>query len=598
MTGKLAQLRQAIEAFIPDVHPTPGGESEPAFNFAVAVLLVLLTAWSLGTTEYGMCMGDAAGQVPLALHAQNPSLLNHDPIIIHYGAQYKSVVLTSAGVLGRIIPLPVAYCALLVVSRFLLIVAYYHLAFVLTNRRTTALLAVLTLTGFGYYSLGTYLGGVPLVEAYFVPRVAALPFALMALRTMVQEKYLRTAVLLGATILGHPPTGLGAVGLYIVYALMNYRPLRRDRFGLSLLIIACPILVGFFWAGQHTVGQRFIDDEWRRIIDSTCGPYIFVGQDKGWKRFFLAVLLGGLASLTLRSPRIRRVYLTLTVGAFLAIVVHYLGVDCLGLHVLMNADPERATFAVVAVSGIVSAALIAHLLIQSSILFRTVGGLLLLGMLCRADCRVIVVLYATAIVAAALAHRSVRQNRWAVGALAALGMATVTFFVFFCPVNGRSIPSAIRVDGAQALLEPAVLSERSKQGCFQGWEDIRQLGLRPVALQIESAHWIRDHSKVDDVICPPMCSAGSWQLFSERACCFGPQLKAYTFVSRPCAMETRAFLSRFSWKSDSSWSEIIRFAHDEAAQWVVIDEQVNAKRPSDPEPLFASGPYRVFRIDR
>ena len=67
-----------------------------AFDFVVVAALILITAFSLGRTPYGMVTGDAAGQVPLALHVENSALLNQDPIVAHYGAQYKSLFLLAA----------------------------------------------------------------------------------------------------------------------------------------------------------------------------------------------------------------------------------------------------------------------------------------------------------------------------------------------------------------------------------------------------------------------------------------------------------------------------------------------------------------------
>ena len=126
----------------------------------------------------------------MVLHAIDPSLLNRDPLITEVGTHYKSAAILILAAIARRTSLPVAYLIAQFAARFLLICACFVLAKSFTGSRSAAIIAAFLFTGFGYYSLGSYLGGVPLVEEKVLPRVLGLPFALLSLAATIEQQIL------------------------------------------------------------------------------------------------------------------------------------------------------------------------------------------------------------------------------------------------------------------------------------------------------------------------------------------------------------------------------------------------------------------------
>ncbi len=357
------------------------------------LLLLLVAAASIALSGYALLCGDSPWQVPMAIHAANPSLLNRDPLITEVGAQYTSALFPLLGCLARLTSVPLAYAICFVAVRIFLVFSYYHLAYVSTRSRAVAMIAAVVLTSFTHGYLGTYLGAVPLVERALLVRSAALPLAFMALAAAIGQRHALAAVWMGLTFLFHPVTGINAFGVCLVYGILSCRTLAWRPFLLAALAVG-GVIGGyvFFISGERHV-PLFLDPQWRHVIDDTVGGYVFVTPEIAAKKFWATVIPGLLAVLVTRSPRLTAIYCRFAVAAGLAVAVHFLAADVAGFVPLFHCCPERASFALVAISGIGLAAMIHELWRLGRRSSRALAAALLAGLLLQLHFLLIAILF-------------------------------------------------------------------------------------------------------------------------------------------------------------------------------------------------------------
>ena len=560
---------------------------------AIVLLLLLATVLSIATTEYGFCVGDATGQVPLVVHAMNPALLNRDPLITELGAQYKSAAIVLLAALAKVTSLYIAYAVVFVVARFLLVISYYRLALCVTARPAVALVAVFVLAGFGYYGIGMYCCGIPLVEGTFVPRVAALPFALFALAASIDRKNLAVAIWLSMTLLLHPLTGLCAIGLHVVYAMLDWRRRNAFSFVTSLALPLAAMVLTYFWTYRHSGTPLRIDREWLAIIDRVNGPYLFLLKDIARVRFLTSLTFAAISLIVLREAAQGRIFVKVALACGAALLTHMIGADLLAIHLLVNACPERASYAIVALSGIALATLIERAWRMGRLHLKLLAGALFASFLFRADNRVIVVAIAACLVAVAWGSSF---RTWRLRVVMSVAAAFIVFAaVGLFPSMSRSLTAGVVRSNWHGFFASDVLDDRfSPPVLFHGWRDLRSLGMRNFEEKIPIQQWIRDSTPVDAVLSPPPGNTHGWQVVSERACILRPSFFSYTLLSRKLALDFQAFMRRYPRNPNISWAECVRFGRGEGADFVLVDDRIQVHQPEDPQPLHSSGHYHVL----
>jgi hypothetical protein len=71
---------------------------------------------------------------------------------------------------------------------------------------------------------------------------------------------------------------------------------------------------------------------------------------------------------------------------------------------------------------------------------------------------------------------------------------------------------------------------------------------------------------------------------------------SYTHLSPDLAARYTAAVAARRALAGASWRALADAARDEGAAWLVADERRTPRRPGDPEPDFASGPYAALRV--
>ena len=446
--------------------------------------------------------------------------------------------------------------------RIFLVFSYYHLAYVSTRSRAVALIAAVVLTSFTHGYLGTYLGAVPLVERGLLVRSAALPLAFMALAAAIGQRHALAAVWLGLTFLFHPVTGINAFGVCLVYGILSYRTLAWQPFLLAVLAVGGVIGGYVFFMGGERHVPLFLDPQWRHIVDETVGGYVFITPEIAAKKFWATVIPGLLAVLVTRSPRLSAIYYRFAVAAGLAVVVHFLAADVAGFVPLFHCCPERASFALVAISGIGLAAMIHELWRLGRRSSRALAAALLAGLLLQLHFLLIAILFTASLPmligregAGTIKRPSLRTVGWGCGLLS-LGLLLVF---------GRAVVRAVRANDLSHRLV-SVLLQTPDDGRLrlEGLGDVRRLGISDDDF-VNTQRWIKEHSQAGDTILPPRGTARGWQVFSERSYVGTGSLIYYTNLSRELALRYDGFVKRVPSGANLSWREMVQFGRREGA---------------------------------
>src|SRR5262249_19364264 len=282
--------------------------------------------------------------------------------------------------------------------------------------------------------------------------------------------------------------------------------------------------------------------------------------------------------------------------------LHFVGVDLYGVVPVLEMCPERATFALTAVSGIGLGVLSTDLWIVPSWHHRLLAGTLFLSLFLRLPIALIGTSFCACVVALVLKDSTFRIRKQHGWAYAGLAFVLCLWLVFAFPAPDRSVAAKVQAVGPRGVLVAAgtFLSLRSPtEGGMplSGFQNLGRLGITDQDA-VDAQLWIKAHSSSADTIFPPAGIAPGWQIFSERSYVFTASLFTYTYLSSDFALRYRDFMNRLPSGEDVSQSDMLRLAREEGANLVVIDSRQNRDREGDPPPMFSAGPYRVFRIGK
>jgi hypothetical protein len=533
-------------------------------------------------------------QAVLVVHRMKPALLGGDPIVTEVASRYWSALFPLLAAFGRWTSLAFAYTAGFVLCRLLLLLAYHRFAWVVTRDRVTAALATFLLTGFGFYGFGFYLGGVPLLEEKLVPRAAALPFALLALAALVGRRRVQAMAWTCVAAALHPVTGAATVGVAAVYTLFEL----PSREAFSSLLGWTALAAGLAWIALATgalshSGDATVDGAWAETVHRTVGPFVYVRQDMSWSLplFPAALLLGAAALAAERTRTLLVLALRCSVAVALAVLLQLVAVDGLGSHVLLQANPSRASFALLACVGLALAQLLRRRIASPWPSDRAAGVVVFVCVMLRID---EIVTVPMALGCAALPTlRSLAAARLAVPRRERALGATLAVLLGVSVLSARDrMTSDLAAWKARGV--PAWRPGHSFPPPFSGLGDLRELGVadRPaVAVQ----QWVRDHSQPAEAIFPPLSRPIGWQIWSERPCVWNASLGTFTHVSRAFAKRYREAMPGLRDLPGRPWRDVVAHARAVGASVVIVDRRVNPHRDGDPYPEYALGPYVVFR---
>jgi hypothetical protein len=360
-----------------------------------------------------------------------------------------------------------------------------------------------------------------------------------------------------------------------------------------------------------------LSSQWRTIIDVFVpGPYIFIVPYALSTPFWTPMIAGTAMLAIIRPASVVSPFCRFLVAGFAGVVVHCITSDWLGIVLLVQSVPARATVTCLVLAIVAEGVGIVFLWDRGTLLTRGVACLLLFD-LCFG------LRFRNTILAIALLVMYVyrkngvpeprQESTWRRAILPPV--ASFTFLAVISVVFGP-------------LPERLAAIKKGTSAEFRGLQDLAKLGIgrdRDGSNRIEVQRWIREHSRIQDVIFAPvgakskngvaLLSGGAsdkgakrvlcpvdryaegmgWQIFSERACTFHGSLRSYAHLSPSFAMRCQSFEDRLPRGPEASWNDMIRFAAGEGADWIVIDERAYPRRKGDPMPVFSAGAYHVVR---
>ena len=133
-----------------------------AWRPAIVLLLLLVAAASIALGGYALLCGDSPWQVPMAIHAANPSSRSAIPWIYRSRGAVHQRAVSAAAFPARLTSAPWPMRSASSPRDFLVFSDHYS-AYVSTGSRPVAIIAAVVSTSFTHGYLGTYWGG-PLVE--------------------------------------------------------------------------------------------------------------------------------------------------------------------------------------------------------------------------------------------------------------------------------------------------------------------------------------------------------------------------------------------------------------------------------------------------
>jgi hypothetical protein len=227
----------------------------------------------------------------------------------------------------------------------------------------------------------------------------------------------------------------------------------------------------------------------------------------------------------------------------LAMAMHWLGVDVLGGSLLTNMCPERATFALVALAGVVLALLLRRLWATGRLSARMLAAPPFLGLMLQVPVNILLIVLAPAVLGLA-AHDYQWQPK--TGRIAG-ATCLIAMIIAFIAIPTRHKTMSEKLTAAFTTIgAPRILGNLSPpRSMFKGVSDIAGCGTQSLDDTREMQVWIRDHTPVEAVLSPPPGHTHGWQVFSERACIMRPSFASYSSFSRELALRFDEFMKRY-----------------------------------------------------
>jgi hypothetical protein len=513
---------------------------------------------------------DDAVQAPLILSRLHPDLLANDPLIALLSGRYQSGLLDLVVALDPLVSIQTAYFAFFCIARVLLFVAIHRIVLTLTANTLAAGFAVFLAAGAAI----SYFGGVNFIETILTPRGLALPFALFGLNAYFDRRALAMTGWLTLALYLHPVTGLTVVAAIAFCGLFFPATADRKPFIVALAALAGVMLAIGAWTGRiggEPQAWRY-DAAWAQIIEQTVGPWVYLHLLPGGYIFrsLWVPALAVLALVFVGRPELKAWFVRTSLAAAAALALHALFVDLLNVQLALQMSLQRA-----AVVPAVVALAVVSLWLSASVrardpLRRAFAVACFIAAVAFADPSLAILFGGGLGAAWGLRNATISSGLRAAIATVTFGVALVLGFDSIAP-SFHFTPSKVgpRLERFSAL------------GSDPDW----------VAMQ----NYLRAHSKVGDVVMPPM--ALSPRLVAQRPSTLTWKMQSFTHLSRPYAFEYWHWRNSVGLPFESAAApEAIRIARGTGASWLVLDDGEKPAVPGDPPPDLRIGPFRAYRL--
>ena len=209
------------------------------------IFVILATMFSIFNVGYEPVHSDEVIYLSLIKYSQDPTLYQKDLLISKTLKDVPMPFYTLAGKLSTLIDKDLLFLFIYIITRALLIISIFFLAYTMFKNKFVAYLSVISLLLIrGFLVLASY----DIMDKIVFPFFIAVPLLLFSLAFFLRNKYVIASILLAISAYLHATTSFFMLMLYGFYFILNYKKIDK-KIVLSLflfLVISSPILYQSF----------------------------------------------------------------------------------------------------------------------------------------------------------------------------------------------------------------------------------------------------------------------------------------------------------------------------------------------------------------
>ncbi|MBI2107396.1 hypothetical protein HYT57_05420 [Candidatus Woesearchaeota archaeon] len=253
------------------------------------IFVIIATIFSVFNVGYEPVHSDEVIYLSLTKYNQDPTLYQKDLLISKTLKDVPTPFYTLVGKLSEFLDKDLLFFFIYILTRALLIISIFFLAYTLFSDKIVAYLSVIILLLIrGFLVLASY----DILDKIVFPFFLAVPLLLFSLAFFLRNKYFISSIILAVATYLHATTSFFILMLYGFYFILNYKKIDK-KIILSLfafLIIASPILYQSFSATSSSVINL---EEWLNFIELRVSGHFFPfsWQVEVYMLFFLLIIM-------------------------------------------------------------------------------------------------------------------------------------------------------------------------------------------------------------------------------------------------------------------------------------------------------------------
>lgn len=224
--------------------------------------VVVITLFSLFTIGYEPVHSDETTYLSLIKYYNDPSLYSKDLLISETLPSLPLYFYWVAGKLSEVVDKDILFFFIYLLTRALLILSIFFLAYTLFENKVVAYLSVIALILIrGLFVLASY----DILDRIVFPFFLAVPLLLFSLAFFIKERYLFSFVILAVAMYLHAITSIFLFLIYIFYFIIHTKKINRAVIGSGILFIllSIPVII----KSLLSVSSKSLSmDEWLNFL--------------------------------------------------------------------------------------------------------------------------------------------------------------------------------------------------------------------------------------------------------------------------------------------------------------------------------------------
>lgn len=235
------------------------------------IFVILTTLFSVFNVGYEPVHSDEVIYLSLIKYNQDPTLYQNDLLISETLKDVPIPFYSLVGKISSLIDKDMLFLFIYIITRALLIISIFFLAYTIFKDKIVAYLSVISLLLIrGFLVLASY----DIMDKIVFPFFLAVPLLLFSLAFFLRNKYIIASILLAISTYLHATTSFFMLMLYGFYFILNHKKIdKKVIFSLFLfLIISSPILYQSFAA---TSSSAINFEEWLNFLELRVSGHFF-----------------------------------------------------------------------------------------------------------------------------------------------------------------------------------------------------------------------------------------------------------------------------------------------------------------------------------